>query len=66
MAIKIIADSETKKPYRIKCEYCGCVFEYAQEDLGYRPWYRHGFVYCPKCKKPLRHGAEKLQIKDGD
>lgn len=62
MAIKIIDESETKKPYRIKCEYCGCVFEYTHEDLGYRPWYPHGFVYCPKCGKPLRHGSDKLQI----
>ncbi|MBQ3574077.1 MAG: hypothetical protein IJA26_00270 [Clostridia bacterium] len=22
---------------------------------GFRPWYPDGFVYCPTCKKPLRH-----------
>ena len=49
---------------KIKCEYCGCVFEYEAEDLAYRIWYPHGFVYCPHCKKPLRHGADKLQVKD--
>ncbi len=25
------------------------------DKLDFRPWYADGFVYCPKCKKPLRH-----------
>ena len=44
--------------YRIECEYCLCVFEYKNKHLGYRPWYPSGFVYCPNCKKPLRHKTE--------
>lgn len=44
--------------FRVQCEYCLCTFEYRTKDLGYRAWYPHGFVYCPKCHKPLRHRLE--------
>lgn len=64
MAIKV--ESVPKNRFRITCEYCGTVFTYEQEDLGFRPWYPHGFVYCPKCQKPLRHDAEKYLIKNED
>ena len=57
MAIKVIKEQDDDI-YAVTCEYCGCVFEYQIEDLGYRPWYPHGFVYCPNCKKPLRHKKE--------
>lgn len=50
---------EQKNPlFRIECEYCHCVFEYRSKHLGYRIWYPSGFVYCPNCKKPLRHHPE--------
>ena len=61
MAIKVTKDSESDVIYTMKCEYCGCEFEYQLEDLGYRPWYPHGFVYCPHCGRPLRHKANKKQ-----
>lgn len=63
MAVKIVSNSEEQKKFKIQCEYCGCIFEYEKEDLQYRPWYRHGFIYCPKCGKPLRHGSSKLEVK---
>ncbi len=62
MTIKTINDSKMNKPYRIKCESCGCVIEYTQGNLAYC----NDFVYCPKCKKPLRREAKKPQAKDGD
>ena len=34
-------------------------------DLGYRVWYPHGFVYCPDCRKPLRHKLEYKINADG-
>ena len=50
---------EQKDPlYRVECEYCRCVFEYKTRNLGFRPWYPGGFVYCPNCKKPIRHHLE--------
>ncbi len=55
--VKIIDDSTTAR-FRVKCEYCLCEFEYGIGDLGYRAWYPHGFIYCPKCRKPLRHRLE--------
>ena len=58
MAIKITKPAEIDTVYAVKCEYCGCEFEYQKEDLGYRAWYRHGFVYCPSCRKPIRHREE--------
>ena len=58
MAIRVTKTADQDAYYAIKCEYCGCEFEYQKEDLGYRPWYRHGFIYCPSCKRPLRHKEE--------
>ncbi len=44
--------------FRVKCESCACEFEYKLANLGFRAWYPNGFVYCPKCKKPIRHHVE--------
>ena len=41
--------------YQQECELCHTVVRYTDEILGYRPWFADGFVYCPKCEKPLRH-----------
>lgn len=41
--------------YRQTCEECKTVVEYMDDKLDFRPWYADGFVYCPKCKTPLRH-----------
>lgn len=49
--------------FRRECEYCLSTIEYKFKDLGYRPWYPKGFVYCPKCQKPLRH-SEKYAVKE--
>ena len=57
MAVRVTKEADNDI-YAMKCEYCGCEFEYQKEDLGYRAWYRHGFIYCPGCKKPLRHKEE--------
>ena len=62
MSIKIT--NETKLKFHIKCEYCLTEFDYEQEDLDFRPWYPKGFVYCPKCGKPLRHNPERYLKKD--
>lgn len=59
----------TNKPnlvFHIKCEYCLTEFDYQQEDIGYRPWYPKGFVYCPTCNKPLRHHPEQYQQVDDE
>ena len=37
------------------CEGCNTKVMYTDYYLEFRPWYADGFVYCPKCKKPLRH-----------
>lgn len=54
--MRIIADKDPV--FRVVCEYCRCEFEYGLSNLGYRVWYPSGFVYCPKCQKPLRHRIE--------
>ena len=41
--------------YRQACTTCGTVIEYTDNQLGYRSWYPNGFVYCPRCRKPVRH-----------
>lgn len=64
MAIKVEKVQADKAKFRIKCEYCMTQFTYQQEDIGFRLWYPHGFVYCPKCQKPLRHDPNKYLVKD--
>lgn len=41
--------------YRQVCDQCKTQVEYMDDKLDFRPWFADGFVYCPKCKKPLRH-----------
>lgn len=47
--------------YRQRCDQCRTLVEYQDNLLDFRPWFADGFVYCPKCKKPLRH-SEKYAI----
>lgn len=37
------------------CHECKQVVQYTDYCLDFRPWYPDGFVYCPRCKSPLRH-----------
>jgi len=41
--------------YEQTCDSCKTVVRYTDHKLDFRPWYADGFVYCPKCEKPLRH-----------
>ncbi len=41
--------------YQQTCRNCGEVMTYMDNILDFRPWYPDGFVYCTKCKTPLRH-----------
>lgn len=51
--------------YHIRCPYCGTNFKYSDKQLGYRSWYPNGFVYCTKCRKPLRHNEIYAVNPDG-
>jgi len=44
--------------FHCRCEYCYYEFDYHTYDLGHRAWYPHGFVYCPRCNRPIRHQLE--------
>ena len=41
--------------YQQTCYHCRAVVRYTDYQLDFRPWYPDGFVYCPRCKGPLRH-----------
>ena len=41
--------------YRQTCEQCGLEMTYMDNKLDFRPWYADGFVYCDRCRTPLRH-----------
>lgn len=41
--------------YRQTCRQCNAEIQYTDHSLDFRPWYADGFVYCPRCKTPLRH-----------
>ena len=57
MAIHVTKDKDDEV-FATKCEHCVCEFDYQREDLGYRLWFPKGFIYCPKCKHPIRHRLE--------
>ena len=45
MAIKILNEETLKKTFKMKCNYCGCIFEYEDEsDLSQFDF----FVNTPK------------------
>lgn len=44
--------------YQHTCNSCSTVVQYTDDKLDFRPWYPNGFVYCPICRKPLRHSEE--------
>ncbi len=50
--------AEYNPTFHCRCEYCYYEFDYHTYDLGHRAWYPHGFVYCPRCQRPLRHKLE--------
>ena len=41
--------------YHQTCENCKNEMYYMDNSLGFRAWFPDGFVYCTRCKKPLRH-----------
>lgn len=51
--------------YQQTCEHCKTVLQYTDYSLDFRPWYADGFVYCPKCKTPLRHNENYALGPDG-
>ena len=54
-----VAGYDTYNPtFHCRCEYCYYEFDYHTYDVGHRAWYPHGFVYCPRCQRPLRHKLE--------
>ena len=44
--------------YRQICEECKTEVTYQDNKLGFRFWFPDGFVYCPNCKRPLRHSED--------
>lgn len=52
--------------YQQKCHTCGSVVKYTDYNMDYRPWYADGFVYCPKCKTPLRHNENYAVDENGN
>lgn len=44
--------------YQQVCGQCKNTIRYQDNKLDFRPWFPNGFVYCPICKKPLRHSED--------
>ena len=51
--------------YRTTCPACGLPIEYTDRQLDFRPWYPNGFIYCMRCRKPLRHNEYFAVKPDG-
>ncbi len=56
------ADWKSVLIYRQTCEQCKVVVAYKDTNLGYRPWFADGFVYCPVCKNLLDTMKNLLKI----
>ncbi len=54
--VQIVAQRDPT--FRATCDKCFCTFDYKINNLGYRAWFPSGFVYCPKCRRPIRHRLE--------
>ena len=55
MSIFTRANWHSGLTYKQTCPECKTTVTYKDDKLDFRPWYPDGFVYCPICKKPLRH-----------
>lgn len=51
--------------YQQICYHCKATVRYDDRSLDFRPWYPDGFVYCPRCKGPLRHHENYAINPDG-
>lgn len=51
--------------YRAYCATCNLYTVYTDYNLGFRAWFPDGFVYCPRCRKPLRHNENNAINPDG-
>ncbi len=51
--------------YQQTCYHCRTLVRYNDYSLDFRPWYPDGFVYCPKCRGPLRHNELYAINEDG-
>lgn len=51
--------------YQQQCPLCRTNVQYTDYHLDFRPWFPDGFVYCPTCKKPLRHNEAYALNPDG-
>lgn len=52
--------------YQVTCEGCGTAMRYTDYSLDFRPWFADGFVYCPQCKRPVRHSEHYAIDADGN
>ena len=51
--------------YRAVCPACRQYVVYNDYNLGFRAWYPDGFVYCPNCRRPVRHNENNAIKEDG-
>ncbi|MBQ3498280.1 MAG: zinc ribbon domain-containing protein [Clostridia bacterium] len=52
--------------YQATCDGCKTVMRYTDYSLDFRPWFADGFVYCPQCKRPVRHSEHYAIDADGN
>ena len=52
--------------YQVTCGGCGTAMRYTDYSLDFRPWFADGFVYCPHCKRPVRHSEHYAIDADGN
>lgn len=59
MSIQIIKDKKEENnycnQYLAECSFCHTKITYLGLDISFHRNYPNGYVYCPRCKRPIAH-----------
>lgn len=61
MAIQILEEKKENNlcnQYIAECSFCGSKITYLGLDIKFHRNYPLGFIYCPKCRRPIPHKEE--------
>ena len=63
MPIQIIEDKKESNycnQYLAECSFCHSKITYLGLDISFHRNYPNGYVYCPKCRRPIAHVEDNL------
>lgn len=63
MPVQIIEDKKENNlcnQYLAECPFCHSKITYLGLDISFHRNYPNGYVYCPKCRRPIAHNEENI------